>query len=65
MRRHRFDPGALAAGVYFLAMGGIFLATGLTEENVVEPGILAPTAVIGIGVVGLVRVLSRSRRRDS
>jgi hypothetical protein len=64
LRRHRFDPGSLLAGLLFLTVAGIYLASGFADQTVVRAEILGPAVFIGLGVVGLVRVLTRSRRRD-
>ncbi|MBC6456948.1 hypothetical protein [Actinomadura sp. HBU206391] len=64
MRRHRFDPGSLLAGLLFLAVAGVYLAGGFGDHAVVPAEILVPAVFIGLGVVGLVRVLTRSRRRE-
>lgn len=64
MRRHRWDPGALVAGVFFLAIAAVFLADGFSEGGVAGVEILAPTAIVGLGVVGVVQMVSRARRRD-
>lgn len=64
MRRHRFDPSSLLAGLLFLAVAVVYLASGFGDRTVVPAGILGPAMFIGLGVVGLVRVLTRSRRRE-
>jgi hypothetical protein len=61
--RHRFDPGALVAGLFFLGVAGIFLVGGITPSILPVYG-LAPAVLIGLGVVGLIRALTRSRRRE-
>ncbi|GAB3673918.1 hypothetical protein GCM10027589_43830 [Actinocorallia lasiicapitis] len=62
--RHRTDPGALAAGLYFLAVAGYFAATGFGGDEILAPVTLGPVLAIGFSVVLLVRIASRSRRRD-
>ncbi|GAA2117891.1 hypothetical protein [Actinomadura alba] len=64
MRKHRFDPGSLLAGLLFLAVAAVYLAGGLAERAIVRAEILGPAVFIGLGVVGLVRVLTRARRRE-
>jgi hypothetical protein len=64
VRKHRFDPGALVAGLFFVAVAGIFLGGALAETSILPIYGLAPAVVIGLGVVGLVRALTRSRRRE-
>ncbi|MFA1549067.1 hypothetical protein [Actinomadura chokoriensis] len=63
-RRHRFDPAGPVTGVFFLVLAGLFLADGLSEERLLSATVLAPVVLIGLGLVGTVRVLTRSRRRD-
>ncbi|MGI5165197.1 hypothetical protein ACQEU3_12640 [Spirillospora sp. CA-253888] len=61
--RGRFDPGALVTGLFYLAVAGVFVASGLSGELVVDTRILAPVLLVGLGLVGVVRVLTRARRR--
>ncbi|WUI00470.1 hypothetical protein OHR68_01180 [Spirillospora sp. NBC_00431] len=63
-KRWRFDPAGPVTGLFFLALAGLFLADGLSDENVLPVTALLPVALIGLGLVGTVRVLTRSRRRD-
>lgn len=62
-RRGGFDPAGPVTGLFFLALAGLFLAEGLSGERVLDPAVLAPVVLIGLGLVGTVRVLTRSRRR--
>jgi hypothetical protein len=64
LRRHRFDPGSLLAGLLFVTVAGIYLAGGFGDRTIVRAEIIGPAVFIGLGVVGLVRVLTRSRRRE-
>jgi hypothetical protein len=64
VNRHRFDPGALVGGLLFLAVAGVYLVSGHGDRIVVRAEILIPAVFIGLGLVGIVRVLTRSRRRD-
>ena len=64
MHKHRFDPGALIAGLFFLGVAGVFLAGGFTKTWVFPVYGLAPATLIGLGAVGLIRALTRSRRRE-
>lgn len=64
MRRHRFDGSSLLAGLLFLTVAGVYAVSGLTERTLIPIRILAPSVFIGLGMVGLVRVLTRSRRGD-
>ncbi len=61
--RGGFDPAGPVTGRFFLALAGLFLVEGLSGEPVMGPEILAPVVLIGLGLVGTVRVLTRSRRR--
>lgn len=61
--RYRFDPAGPVTGLFFLALAGLFLADGLSDGSVLSATVLAPVVLIGLGLVGTVRVLTRSRRR--
>ncbi|MFA1543273.1 hypothetical protein [Actinomadura monticuli] len=63
-KRYRFDPAGPVTGLFFLVLAGLFLAEGLAEDPVVSVTVLAPVVLIGLGLVGTVRVLTRSRRRN-
>jgi hypothetical protein len=63
VRRYRFDPAGPVTGVFFLALAGLFLAEGLSDERILPGTVLAPVILIGLGLVGTVRVLTRGRRR--
>ena len=63
-RRRRFDPAGPFTGVFFLIVAGFFLADGLSGERLLHPTTVIPAVLISLGVVGTVRVLTRSRRRD-
>ncbi|REE98227.1 hypothetical protein [Thermomonospora umbrina] len=62
--RHRFDAGAAVAGLFFLTAAGIFLAGAIAGDPVVPLDYLAAGTLIGLGVVGIIRVLTRGLRRD-
>ena len=62
-RRGGFDPAGPVTGLFFLVLAGIFLAEGLSGGHAVEVAVLVPVVLIGLGVVGTVRVLTRSRRK--
>jgi hypothetical protein len=64
VRKHRFDPGTLITGLFFLGVAGIFLIGGLANTAILPVYGLAPAVLIGLGVVGLIRALIRSRRRE-
>jgi hypothetical protein len=61
-RGRRFDPGSVVTGVFFLGVAAIFMTGALSGVPVAGPGILAPALVAVLGLVGIVRVLTRSRR---
>lgn len=63
-RRARFDPAGPVTGLFFLVLAGLFLAEGLSGERVLHPAVMAPVVLIGLGLVGTVRVVTRSRRRN-
>ncbi|WP_301174198.1 hypothetical protein [Actinomadura geliboluensis] len=63
VKRYRFDPAGPVTGVFFLALAGLFLAEGLSDERILSGTVLAPVVLIGLGLVGTVRVLTRGRRR--
>ncbi|GAA0261350.1 hypothetical protein GCM10009527_066690 [Actinomadura nitritigenes] len=63
-RRRRFDPAGPVTGIFFLVLAGIFLADGLSGGDAVAAEVMAPVVLIGLGIVGTVRVLTRSRRRQ-
>jgi hypothetical protein len=62
--RRRFDPSGPVTGVFFLALAVLFLADALSDDDVLTSTVLAPVTLIGLGLVGTVRVLTRSRRRN-
>ncbi|SNS17590.1 hypothetical protein [Actinomadura mexicana] len=62
-KRFRFDPAGPVTGVFFLFLAGLFLADGLTDGDVLPVTTMVPVVLIGLGLVGTVRVLTRSRRR--
>lgn len=62
-KRFRFDPAGPVTGLFFLALAGVFLADGLTDGDVLPVAAMIPIVLIGLGLVGTVRVLTRSRRR--
>ncbi|MFC5747130.1 hypothetical protein [Actinomadura rugatobispora] len=61
-KRRRFDPGSVVTGLFFLGVAGVFVAGGVTGELVAGPQVLGPALLVGLGLVGIVRVLTRSRR---
>ncbi|MFC4053915.1 hypothetical protein ACFOY4_29840 [Actinomadura syzygii] len=62
--RRRFDPAGPVTGLFFLALAGVFLADGLSDRSPLDATVLVPVVLIGLGLVGTVRVLTRGRRRD-
>lgn len=61
--RHRFDFGALLAGLFFLAISSSHLWQALGRRAGLPLEVIAPTVLIGLGVVGIALILTRSRRR--
>lgn len=61
--KRRFDPAGPVTGLFFLVLAGLFLADGLSGEHLLPATTLIPVVLIGLGLVGTVRVLTRSRRR--
>jgi NhaP-type Na+/H+ and K+/H+ antiporter len=61
-RRRRFDPGSVVTGLFFLFVAAVFLAGGLAGDPVDTPQVIIPAVVVGLGLVGIVRVVTRSRR---
>ncbi|WP_242903070.1 hypothetical protein [Actinomadura terrae] len=62
--RRRFDPAGPVTGLFFLALAGIFLADGLSDDSVLPAATLLPVVLIGLALVGTVRILTRGRRRN-
>jgi len=60
--RRRFDPSGPVIGVFFLAVAAVCLANGLGGRPVADLGLLIPALLVGLGLAGIVRVLTRSRR---
>jgi hypothetical protein len=54
----------VVAGLFFLGVAVLFLVNGLSDDSVAGPEVLIPALLIGLGVVGMIRVLTRSRRRE-
>lgn len=61
--RHRFDPGALVAGLFFLAVAAVFLNDGFSGRTVFPFMYTGAALLIGYSLVLLIRLLTRSRRR--
>lgn len=61
--RHRFDFGALFAGLFFLAISSTHLWQALGHRSGLPLQVIAPAVLIGLGVVGIVLILTRGRRR--
>lgn len=64
IQKRRFDPAGPVTGLFFLVLAGLFLADGLSGEDLLPATTLIPVVLIGLGLVGTVRVLTRSRRRN-
>ncbi|MFI0357683.1 hypothetical protein [Actinomadura sp. 9N407] len=61
-KARRFDPGSVVTGLFFLAVAGVFFAGALSGDPVAGPEILGPALLAGLGLMGIVRVVTRSRR---
>jgi hypothetical protein len=61
-KRRRFDPGSVVTGLFFLLVAGLFLAGGVTGDSLDRPDVVIPALVVGLGLVGIIRVITRSRR---
>jgi divalent metal cation (Fe/Co/Zn/Cd) transporter len=59
----RFDWGSLVAALFFLAVAVRFLIYGF-GRSVAPIEVTLPVVLIGLGVVSLTRILTRSRRRS-
>ncbi|WP_433329189.1 hypothetical protein [Spirillospora sp. CA-294931] len=62
--RRRFDPGGPLTGLFFLGVAVVFLTGVLSGDPVAGPEILGPVLLAGLGVIGIIRVLTRGRRRN-
>ncbi|GAA4074357.1 hypothetical protein [Actinomadura miaoliensis] len=60
--RRRLDPSGPVIGVFFLVVAAVFMANGFGGRPVADLGLLVPALLVGLGVAGIVRVLTRSRR---
>ncbi|MER5422433.1 hypothetical protein [Streptosporangium roseum] len=57
-RRHRTDWMALLSGMLFIAVGTVFIS-----RPDIEPAIMIPVVLGGLGFAGLVAILVRAVRR--
>lgn len=62
-RARRFHPARFAAGLFFLGVAGVYLASGLEGDGVLPLDVLVPILLSGLGTVGLIGVITRSRHR--
>lgn len=62
MFRHRFDPSSAVAALIFLGIAVRYLSEGLGGPKV-SYAWAVPGVLIALGVVALVRVMFRARRR--
>lgn len=56
--RHRTDWMALLSGLLFIGAGAVFI--GMPN---VEPVIMLPVVLVGLGVAGMIAILARAIRR--
>lgn len=61
MFRHRFDPSAAIAGLLFLGLAALYLTRGLSVGRSLW---IAPAVLLGLGAIGVLRVVFRARRAD-
>ncbi|MDX6744451.1 hypothetical protein [Actinocorallia sp. A-T 12471] len=59
---HRTDPGAFAAGIFYLVVAGLFGGAALAWLDPVPLKYLVPGLAVGYAAVLMIGVLSRGRR---
>jgi hypothetical protein len=58
----RFDPGSVATGLFFLCVAALFITGALGGDPIAKPQVMGPALLVGLGLVGIVRIVTRSRR---
>jgi hypothetical protein len=61
--RHRFDPGALIGGLFFLGVAVAYLLRVSGDSLRVAEEVLLPVTLGGLPVVVLIRLITLSRQR--
>jgi hypothetical protein len=62
MRRHRFDPSGVIAGLFFLVLAGVHFSNAYGGVRISVFWAI-PAVLIGLGVIGVLRIVFRGRRR--
>ncbi|WP_026415504.1 hypothetical protein [Actinomadura oligospora] len=62
--RRRLDPAAPVAGVFYLAVAGLFVAGALRGHPVGDPMLVAGVVLVLMGLLGIVQAVLRAQRRD-
>ncbi|WP_202235592.1 hypothetical protein [Actinacidiphila reveromycinica] len=62
MRRHRFEPAALAMGLVLVALAGFFLLDVLGVWDLSDPHRTIPIAGTGLGLVAATAVVTQGVR---
>ncbi|MFC5180305.1 hypothetical protein [Actinomadura harenae] len=62
--KRRTDLAAPVAGVFYLAVAGLFVAGTVQGHPVGDPMIVAGVVLVLMGLLGIVRAVLKARRRD-
>ncbi|MEV5569300.1 hypothetical protein AB0L06_04565 [Spirillospora sp. NPDC052269] len=62
--RRRLDPAAPLAGVFYLAVAGLFVAGAVRGRSVGDPMVVAGVVLVLMGLLGIVQAVIKSQRRD-
>ncbi|RFU41159.1 hypothetical protein DZF91_13345 [Actinomadura logoneensis] len=63
-RPRRLDAAAPLAGVFYLAVAGLFIAGAVRGRPVGDPMVVAGVVLVLMGVLGIVRALLKAQRRS-
>lgn len=63
-RKRRLDPAAPLAGVFYLAVAGLFLAGSARGSSIGDPMIVAGIVLVAMGLLGIVQAVLKAQRRD-
>ncbi|MEV4256430.1 hypothetical protein AB0J52_24990 [Spirillospora sp. NPDC049652] len=61
--RRRLDPAAPVAGVFYLAVAGVFIAGWVRDRPIGDPMVVAAVVLVLMGLLGIVRALLKAQRR--